>query len=163
VAAPTSVPDVGRFAVLDDPQGATFAIFQPLSPGAPPAGMPAVGEFSWHELPTTDHAAAFAFYATLFGWAPTEAMDMGAQGVYQMFGQGGTTYGGIFNRMHAEVPPHWLHYVRVADLDRALDAVRQGGGHVLAEPMEVPGGDHIAQCVDPQGARFALHAASTQG
>lgn len=160
LVAPTDIPTVGRFAVLADPQGAPFAVFQPSTPGAPPAGMPAVGEFSWHELATTDGAAAFPFYATLFGWAPTEAMDMGADGVYQMFGQGGATYGGIFTPPCDDtMRPHWLLYVRVPDLDAALDAVRRGGGQVLNGPMEVPGGDHVAQCQDPQGGHFALHTA----
>lgn len=155
--APSDIPAVGRFAVLADPQGAAFAVFQPANPRAEAPGMPPVGAFSWFELATTDRVAAADFYAQLFGWTPTTSMDMGDNGVYQMFGQGGITYGGIFDRRGAKLPPHWLLYVRVVDMDRALDAVRQGGGQVLNGPMEVPGGDHVAQCLDPQGAPFAVH------
>jgi hypothetical protein len=54
-------------------------------------------------------------------------------------------------------PPAWLMYVKVLDLDTSLAAVRSGGGQVVNGPMEIPGGDRIAQCLDPQGAAFALH------
>ena len=58
----------------------------------------------------------------------------------------------------------WLFYVRTEDIGGALDRVRAGGGTVLNGPMEVPGGDRVAQCRDPQGATFALHAiASDRG
>lgn len=159
IVPPTDIPVVGRYAILADPQGATFSIYQPSNPPGAPAAMPGVGEFSWHELATTDGPAAFDFYTRLFGWAPTDAMEMGPGNVYQMFGQGGSTYGAVFTRPHADTPPYWLLYVRVADIARALDAVRRGGGQVVRGPMEVPGGSQIAHCVDPQGAPFALHAA----
>ncbi len=55
-------------------------------------------------------------------------------------------------------PPAWLYYILVEDIQRAIDAVKANGGQVLIGPHEVPGGDLIAQCLDPQGAAFALHA-----
>ena len=75
---PGDIPTIGRFAVLQDPQGAVFAAFTPLQ-YSPPAGPPAVGDFSWHELATTDWRAALAFYQNLFGWETTSAMDMGPE------------------------------------------------------------------------------------
>src|SRR5437870_3591465 len=80
------VPTVGRFAVLAAPQGATFAAFTPA--GAVPGhdGPAQPGEFSWHELATTDWHAAWSFYERLFGWTKMQAMDMGPAGTYQMFG-----------------------------------------------------------------------------
>jgi predicted enzyme related to lactoylglutathione lyase len=157
--APTDIPTVGRYAVLADPQGAAFAIFTPLSEPGPEPATPDVGAVSWHELTTTDHAAAFDFYEQLFGWAKQDAMDMGPMGVYQMFGRpNGAMYGGMFDKpADMPAPPHWLLYVRVADLDAALERVRAGGGQVLNGPMEVPGGDRVAQCMDPQGGMFGLH------
>ncbi|RMH12993.1 MAG: VOC family protein, partial [Gemmatimonadetes bacterium] len=157
---PMDVPEVGRLAVLRDPQGAVFAVYRPAgeAPGhAPPAEM---GEVSWHELHTEGWEQAWDFYATLFGWTKTEAMDMGDMGTYQMFATGpdGVTVGGMFDKM-PEVPVcHWLFYVQVPDLEAALAAVNEGGGRVLNGPMEVPGGDRVAHCVDPQGAVFALHS-----
>jgi len=54
-------------------------------------------------------------------------------------------------------PPHWLYYVKVGDLEGALERVKHGGGQVMNGPMEVPGGARVAQCMDPQRAAFALH------
>jgi predicted enzyme related to lactoylglutathione lyase len=66
--------------------------------------------------------------------------------------------GGIF-RKPAEMPgpPAWLHYARVADVNAAVEAVKQQGGQVLNGPMEVPGGDWVAQILDPQGGPTAVH------
>jgi predicted enzyme related to lactoylglutathione lyase len=155
----TPIPGAGRFAVLADPQGATFAVYaagEGAEGGA--AKPPQVGEFSWHELATTDIEAALDFYAKLFGWGKGPAHDMGAMGVYQLFTLGGKQVGGIY-RLNPQVSegPHWLCYVRVSDVDRAAHAAKEAGGRIVNGPMEVPGGDWIAQIVDPQGAAFAVH------
>lgn len=155
------IPTVGRFAVLQDPQGAVFAPFTPQPGGDEPTKKeePALGEFSWHELATTDQVKAFAFYETLFGWEKQDAMDMGPQGVYQMYGQKGKMYGGIYNKpKEMPAPPHWLLYTMVDSVARVAEVVKQKGGKVLNGPMEVPGGSYIAQCMDPQGAAFAIHS-----
>ena len=55
-------------------------------------------------------------------------------------------------------PPFWLYYVRVDDVHKSVEKVKELGGQVLNGPMEVPGGDHVAQCMDPQGAAFALYS-----
>lgn len=155
---PEDIPKVGRFSVIADPQGAVLCAFQPAE--APPGaeGPPKVGEFSWNELATTDHEAAFAFYSELFGWKKTDAMDMGEMGVYQMYGLGDQPLGGMFNKS-AEMPgpPSWLYYIRVENVDEAAERVKGMGGEILNGPMEVPGGDRVVQCMDPQGAAFALH------
>ena len=91
------IPTVGRFAVLQDPQGAAFAAFTPAAGGSGgPATAPGIGDYSWHELMTTDSVAAFDFYRSLFGWEATGTMDMGPQGTYQMFGLDGKAFCGIF-------------------------------------------------------------------
>lgn len=59
----------------------------------------------------------------------------------------------------ANVPtPAWLFYFNVAAIDAAAERVRSGGGQIINGPMEVPGGSWIVQCLDPQGAMFALVA-----
>ena len=153
---PTSIPTVGRYAVIADPQGALISPYTPDNLGPEPEGVPPVGEFTWHELATTDPEAAFDFYHDLFGWEKTSAMDMGPAGVYQMYGRNGATLGGIYKKT-TEGPPAWLHYARVADANAAVETVRQQGGQVLNGPMEVPGGDLIATILDPQGGPFAVH------
>ena len=155
---PMDIPNVGRFAVLADPQGAVFAAHTSANPSPAPDEPPQVGQFSWHELATSDSEAALAFYGALFGWAVTRTEDLGALGLYRMFGSGGFTFGGVFTMPpDMGVPPNWLLYVRVADIERAADEVRARGGQVLTGPHEVPGGDWVAKCLDPQGAAFALH------
>lgn len=155
---PSSIPTVGRYSVIADPQGASIAAYTPenVAPEAP--GMPPEGGFSWHELATTDPEAAFVFYNELFGWEKTSAMDMGPMGIYQMFGRNEMPFGGVFNQP-AEMPgpPAWLHYARVPDVNAAVEAAKQNGGQLANGPMEVPGGDWIATFVDPQGGMFAVH------
>lgn len=158
---PQDIPNVGKFAVLGDPQGAVFAVF--TSSEDPPGhdNPPAKGEFSWHELVTTDHEAAFDFYADLFGWQKTDSMDMGEGNIYQMYGRGSSTLGGMYNKPpEMPAPPHWLLYISVDDVNSTVETIKELGGQVLAGPMEVPGGDMIAQCMDPQGATFAVHSSA---
>jgi predicted enzyme related to lactoylglutathione lyase len=156
---PTPIPTVGRFAVLADPQGAHIALFRPDQGDRPePEGMPPVGDFTWHELATPDPDAAWDFYADLFGWEKTSAMDMGEMGTYQMFGRKGATLGGIYRQPDTMPgPPAWLHYARVPDVNAAVEAASQNGGQIIHGPMEVPGGDWVAMMTDPQGGMFAVH------
>jgi predicted enzyme related to lactoylglutathione lyase len=153
------IPDVGRFCVLQDPAGAVFSVFRPEGDAPGHEGPARVGEVSWHELMTDDQEEAFRFYSQLFGWEKGDAMDMGEMGVYQIFQRAGAPdpLGGMMNKP-AEMPvAAWLYYVRVGDLDATLERVEANGGAVLNGPMEVPGGDRVAQCQDPQGAHFAVH------
>ena len=155
VKPPADIPNVGRFAVLSDPQGATFALFTPGA-GPPPGPQPTQGGFSWHELATTDVAGALRFYGQLFGWSKGPGHDMGAMGVYQVFQHGGTQVGGMCNVQGPSTAPSWLSYVHVADSGRAVAAAKAAGGRLLHGPMEVPGGSWIAMMMDPQGGAFAV-------
>jgi predicted enzyme related to lactoylglutathione lyase len=152
------IPGVGRFAVLGDPQGAMFAVYRAagFDRGHDEEARP--GEFCWHELATLDGRAAWDFYHSLFGWQKTSAWDMGAEGVYQMFGRGGVPMGGMYSKPAEIQEPRWLCYVQVADVDAAAANVQLRGGKITSGPMDVPGGARIANCLDPQGAPFALHA-----
>lgn len=154
------IPTVGRTQMLTDPQGAAFYIIQPEPRDNPPDRDPEVGEASWLELMTTDWSAASTFYKELFGWQPTEAMDMGEMGKYQMFNRGPRMIGGMMNKPKelAAAPPFWAIYFRVPDVDAAAERIKAAGGQVMNGPMEVPGGDRILNAMDPQGAAFSLHA-----
>jgi predicted enzyme related to lactoylglutathione lyase len=154
------IPTVGRMQVMTDPQGAAFYIYEPASAEQLPEGPPEVGDASWHELMTTDAPAALSFYSEVFGWQPSEAMDMGALGKYHMFNRPHGMIGGMMNKPPelAHVPPHWQIYFRVPDITSAVERITANGGQILNGPMEVPGGDWIVNAMDPQGAAFSLHA-----
>ncbi len=156
---PADIPNVGRFSVVADPQGAAFVLYRPDCGEAPPEGVDSMvpGRIGWHELHAADGPSAFAFYADLFGWTVTEDMDMGPMGVYRIFAPaGGSMCGGIMTKT-PEVPvPVWLYYINVDDIDAAKGRVEAGGGTVLHGPHQVPGGIWILQCRDPQGGFFAL-------
>ncbi|GGF13334.1 glyoxalase [Aliidongia dinghuensis] len=157
VFGPADIPTVGRFAIVTDPQGARFTLFKGLSdqemPTLPP-GTP--GTTGWHELVTSNWQGAFDFYSGLFGWVKGEGMDMGAMGTYQIFHIGDMPAGGMMTM--ADRPPSWGFYVNTDAIDAAAARVRDGGGQVVNGPMEVPGGSWIINCIDPQGAAFALVA-----
>lgn len=156
------IPAVGRFVVLQDPHRGVFAAY---TPEQDPVGdeRATLGDFSWHELATTDPESAFAFYHELFGWEKTDAMDMGpGMGVYQMFGARGQTLGGIYRiPSGAPQPPAWLAYALVTSSERVAGLVPKLGGQVINGPMDVPGGDQIVQITDPQGGMFAVHSKGT--
>ncbi len=158
--APTDIPNAGRFAIFQDPQGALIAVHgvgkqAPEKEWAPPKAV------SWHELSTDGYQKAWDFYADLFGWHISQDMDMGeGQGVYRIFGLGPepeAMIGGISDRQPDAPPPSWLYYLVVEDLDGKVERTRKLGGKIMLEPMEVPGGSRIAIGVDPQGAGFGLH------
>jgi len=153
------IPEVGRMQMMKDPQGAAFYVMQPASSAERPEQAPEVGEVSWIELMTTDAPAAMKFYQEVFGWQPSEAMDMGPMGKYQMFNRPHGMIGGMMNKPPelAQVPPNWGIYFRVPDVDAAVERIKAGGGKILNGPMEVPGGDRVVNAMDPQGAAFALH------
>jgi predicted enzyme related to lactoylglutathione lyase len=154
--AATDIPNVGRFAVLADPQGATFAVFTP-APGGGGTPPPGPGVFSWHELATTDVAGALRFYGELFGWTKGPGHDMGPMGIYQIIERFGSQVGGMANVQGPATPPSWLSYVQVADSGKAVAAAKGAGARLLHGPVEVPGGSWIALFLDPQGGAFAVH------
>ncbi|MCW8983720.1 MAG: VOC family protein [Thermoanaerobaculales bacterium] len=118
------------------------------------------GRFVWYDLMTDDPKAAQDFYTQLIGWG-TQEWEGGEQ-PYTMWTNKETPLGGVMELPEeakaAGAPPHRTAYVSVKDVNESVAKVAELGGQVLNGPMEVPGGDLIAQCVDPQGALFALHS-----
>ncbi len=154
----TEIPNIGTFAVAADPHGAGFLLFEANSDATPDAEPAKPGSIGWHELHGGDPESSFAFYSGLFGWTKGEAMDMGSMGTYQIFTAKGRQSGGMMKKTAQEPMAHWLYYINVEAIDAAAERVKSAGGQVLNGPMEVPGGSWIIQCLDPQGAMFALVA-----
>jgi uncharacterized protein len=154
---PTEIPTVGKFAILQDPFGATFAAFTPAAEPPGHEGMANVGEFSWFELATKDLDQALAFYGQLFGWTLDSDMDMGPLGTYRVFSRDGQMYGGMYVIQEAmPMPPSWAYYIRVDDIDAAAARVSAGGGTIVQPPTDIPGGK-VLMATDPQGGFFAAH------
>ncbi len=153
---PTDIPNISRFSVVADPQMATLVLVKWLRPRREhPAELSAPGRIRWHELFAADSRKAFAFYSELFGWQKADA-DIDATGAYQLFSAGGQTIGGMLTKPPTVQVPFWLYYFNVGDIDAAAKRVKSGGGEILAGPMEASDGIWIIECVDPQGAIFAL-------
>lgn len=156
VYVPPTDSNIGRIAIIADPQTATLAMVGGLKYGTgatPDAGGP--GRVGWHELLAGESRAAFGFYSALFSWEK-EQDDRQMLESYQLFAANGRTLGGIFTKFAATPVPFWLYYFEVADLDAATDQVKAGGGRIAQGPIELWGGSWAARCIDPQGAMFAL-------
>ncbi|MER5641081.1 VOC family protein [Kitasatospora sp. NPDC002227] len=153
---PMEVGDRGRWALLNDPTGAPFALWQ----AGAFAGFGVVNEpnaFGWVDLSTRDKDAATAFYANVFGWRvwPDER--------YPMVGLGEDMFGGVMamdESIPPEVPSHWAPFFVVADVDAAAATAQGLGGAVVHGPVDVEmeNGPRIAVIRDPQGATFGVFA-----
>ncbi|GAC1612751.1 MAG: VOC family protein [Novosphingobium sp.] len=162
VLMPAVDHEVGRFAMLSDPQGVVFYLMKPN----PPAGMEDMASdvfapntaqhVAWNELASPDLAGAKAVYGKHFGFTFDNVMPMGPAGDYCFIEHHGMQLGGIMPRFEDSAPAQWLMYFRVPDVTQAKAAIEAGGGQVMMGPHEVPGGDHVVVALDPQGARFGV-------
>lgn len=156
---PSDIPNIGRFAVVADPQGAVLAVFKGEGEmPAQPDPKANTGVAGWHELLADDRETAFAFYSAQFGWEKDQGLDMGDLGIYQLwkYKGGKDAVGGMMTRPKEAPVPFWLYYFTCDDIEAAKGRVTAGGGQILNGPMEVPGGVWIFQAMDPQGAIFAM-------
>jgi uncharacterized protein len=155
------IPNIGRIALVADPQGAPFYVMKPIPPAGKPDAVSDVfsadqpGRVSWNELSTSDPVAARHFYGERFGWTTDEFMPMGEHGEYRFIDHHGQRLGAIAGTMSGQ-QPHWRYYFRVPSISDAKRIIEEQGGKVATGPMEVPGGDQIIIGFDPQGAEFAL-------
>jgi uncharacterized protein len=148
------VMDVGRMAVIQDPQGAFFMVWEPKSSiGAELVNVP--GALCWNELAAADIDSAPGFYEQLFGWR-TEEFE-GSPMRYLTIKNGDATNGGMREKQ-AEEPPNWLVYFAVEDIDAGIAKAGELGGSTLNGPVEITAGARIAILRDPQGAVFALYS-----
>jgi predicted enzyme related to lactoylglutathione lyase len=152
-AEPMSVLDYGRMAILADPTGAAFGVWQPgVHKGADIVGEP--GAMSWSELNTRDPEAAKSFYGNVFGWSFEEKeYDRGAYSIISINGEG---IGGVTDRLPAEAPAHWLVYFAVEDADATLKQAEERGAEIPTGPFDIAEVGRIAVVKDPWGALFAV-------
>ena len=159
---PFDIPDVGRVAMVADPQGAPFYIMKPTPPPGQPDAVSDVFSVDqpqhvrWNELATADPDSALDFYRHHFGWGQEGDMDMGEMGKYRFIQSGSTNIGAIMRKPPQLPVSMWTYYIGVDDIDRAADAIKSGGGQIFNGPMEIPGGEFAINAMDPQGAAFGL-------
>ena len=157
-AEPFDVMDLGRMAVIADPTGAMFGIWEPRSGiGAERVNEP--GSLTWNDLATNDVDAASEFYSGLFGWS-VEKLDTGDAPPYWSIsheGAAGGRNGGMRELTPDEegVPPNWAAYFAVESVDEALAKAHELGGSTLFGPLDVPTGK-FAAIHDPQRAAFSV-------
>ena len=159
---PFDIPGVGRVAMVTDPQGAPFYIMKPLPPEGDPNAKSDVfspteaQRVRWNELSTTDQDGAIEFYKRQFGWKQEGAMPMGEMGDYRFIQANGVNIGAIMRKPPQLPVSVWSYYIGVDDIDRAIQAISDGGGQVLNGPNEIPGGEFALNALDPQGAAFGI-------
>jgi hypothetical protein len=152
-APPFDVMDAGRMAVIQDPTGAFFMVWEAKGTiGAELVNAP--GAMCWNELATPDFEAAEGFYGGLFSWE-FNAFE-GSEMPYYTIRNGEANNGGMRAPQPGE-PPNWLVYFATDDTDAALAKADELGGGTVAPAMDLPMG-RIAMARDPQGAVFALYA-----
>lgn len=152
---PFDVFTVGRMAVVKDPTGAVFALWQAgTHKGASVVNAP--NSFCWNELGTKDTNKAGEFYTGLFGWGK-KVQQMGPMN-YTSFMNGDRPAGGMYELPPemGNIPPHWLTYFAVADTDAALEKANEIGGKTFLPAADIPGTGRFAVIQDPQGAVFGI-------
>lgn len=116
----------------------------------------APGTPSWVELSSKDPDASAVFYRQLLGWSTSEPGPAEETGGYRMFQQGGRNVAGLMGHMQEGQPTAWMTYVSVADADETAGKVKEAGGSVIAEPMDVMDLGRMAVFADPTGAVFGV-------
>jgi hypothetical protein len=155
LAEPFDVFDAGRMAIIQDPTGATFCIWQPKTHAG--AGvLDEVGALCWTELMTPDTSKARGFYTGLFGWQ-AEERPMGPM-TYTVYKNGEALAGGMMaiTKEMGPVPPHWMVYFAAADCDATVAKAGALGAGITVPPTDIPGVGRFAILRDPQGAHVAV-------
>lgn len=153
IAGPFDVMTFGRMAVLQDPTGAVFMVWQPMDHQGTTIGREP-GTFCWADLNSKDPAAAAKFYTAVFGWEVAAGTDNTG---YLHIKNGGHPIGGMppVQFQNPNAPPHWLLYWEVADCDASTAKAKELGANVyMTHTMEGVG--RWSVIADPQGAVSAL-------
>lgn len=151
---PFDVMDAGRMAVVQDPTGAVFCMWQ--AKGNKGIGIAGVdGTLCWADLSSPDQKGAAAFYSKIFGWELTT--EQGTTG-YLHIKNGESMIGGILppEQRNPNAPPHWMPYFQVSNCDAFAAKAKSLGAKFLMPPMTMENVGRFAVVADPQGAAFSL-------
>ncbi len=154
---PFDVAEYGRMAVIQDPQGAMFGVWQSKRHD----GVRLFGEPDapcWAELATTDDEGARTFYSMTIGWKP-DVKSAGPMPYTEWVASDGTVAGGMLKMTGDQwkgIPPHWMTYFAVADCDASAAKAAKGGGTVKVPPNDIPQVGRFSVIADPAGAVFSI-------
>jgi predicted enzyme related to lactoylglutathione lyase len=154
------IPNVGRIAMIADPQGNPLYVMRgAMDQASTVFERTGMGKCNWNELATSDPDAGNAFYAKVFGWKYPEKMALPGGGDYVFVEVAGSGVRiGATMKVATGSRPGWGFYFRVPNIGAAIEKVNKGGGKVLRGPMAVPGGDQVIVALDPEGVPFGLAA-----
>lgn len=153
--APFKVGEMGTMAVVLDPLGGVFALWQPAQVMGTGDFRDVPGAWCWNELYTEDPARSVAFYAAIGGFTPS-SMDMGPGGTYHLLEHEGKARAGVMKSPMPGIPQIWTPYIQVADTDATLARAKQLGADVKVPPNSAPGVGRFAIFVDPMGAAIGI-------
>lgn len=152
---PLDVQEAGRLAVLQDPFGATFAIWR-ANKNIGSLLINQIGTACWNELATSDTLASGEFYSKLFGWGKqVQQMDSME---YTILISGDRPAGGMYqiSPEMGNMPASWLVYFAVEDCEISVERAKKMGATVITAPRDIPEVGRFAILRDPQGALFAV-------
>lgn len=155
IVAPFDVMDAGRMAVIADPTGAYFCLWQPArSTGIQIAQVH--GTLCWADLSTPDQKRASDFYSGLFGWQISA--DPKDTSGYLHIKNGEHFIGGVPPAKFRQpgVPPHWMAYFQVDDVDATANKAKEMGANLFMPPTTMEGVGRMSVMADPQGAVFSI-------
>ena len=148
-----AVGDFGTMAIVADPHGGYFALWQPTKLEAQPT--PVDGAFCWNELASKDPARSVEFYAKI-GDFNEKTVDMGDMGTYHVLESGDQPRAGVMKQMMPGQPHAWLPYVQVANPDATADRAKKLGANVVVPPTDIPNVGRFSVLVDPQGCALGI-------
>jgi uncharacterized protein len=155
IVPPMDAGGMGRYAGLQDPQGAILNAWKGNDGDSPAPERPDVGMFCWEQLNTTSPADALEFYSKVFGWANE---PFGGGGDMKVFKASGTSVASVMQSPPG-APAHWLTYVVVDKLTSAYERVKQQGGNVMVARIDVPNVGAIGVIQDNVGAMIGVFEA----
>ena len=156
---PFEIPTIGHSAFVTDPVGTHFFLFTPENKNSDVSVTgDKHGQVSWVDLMVEDPKALIPFYSEMFNWKIDAGTNMNGS-VYHCFEAAGKAVGGIFQRPEnvPKMPPAWLPYFKVTDINKYTIEARNLGGTVAIEPTRIQDSGIFSGVNDPTGAFFYMY------
>lgn len=120
-----------------------------------------IGQFFWADLTVEKSDEVRKFYSKVIGWEeqaiPMKDGDK-EYNDYVMLGEDDHVSAGICNKrgVNSNIPPQWIMYINVENVQESLDVALAEGGKVIQENRKSDGSLNFVILEDPQGAVFGI-------